>query len=388
MIDKKQPIVVKKIVKGGHGHHGGAWKVAFADFATAMMAFFLLLWLMGGTSDEERAAVSEYFNNPSMSPGSSTVAPAASGPGPGGASTSMIEMGGAMNLYTEPPTFQELKEEKEQLDNLMEKLKEAIESTPSLEQYKDQLMLDITSEGLRIQIVDKENRPMFDSGEAHLKYHTYEILIELAKFINQAPNPISISGHTDASPFNKEDYSNWELSADRANTARRALIDGELASNKIGRVIGLADSVLFDVNNPRAAVNRRISILLLNKKTAQAISKSEGVTEKIKRERADLFDQPLPEPGDLTFNVIPTEPESGPEPKPELKPEPISVSVPKVAPPNLIQGDEMEELGPAELKLMPEGTQPEPKQEEPPQPAADEPFIDDGDLLDVPMEYL
>ena len=373
MIDKKQPIVVKKIVKGGHGHHGGAWKVAFADFATAMMAFFLLMWLMGGTSDEERAAISEYFNNPSMTPGTSTVAPEASGPGPGGASTSMIEMGGALNLYKEPPTFAELREDNQQLDDMMEKLKKAIESNPSLQQFKDQLLLDITSEGLRIQIVDKENRPMFDSGDAHLKYHTYEILVELAKVINEAPNPISISGHTDAIPFNKEDYSNWELSADRANTARRALIDGSLEGRKIARVTGLADSVLFDAEHPHAAINRRISIILLNRKTARAISKDEGLSDEMKQQHAALFDQPLPEPGEKlqTFNMVPTEADVD-----------AAVLPPEEDKGVLPDGEGLAPVEPLEAEpLQQEQKEVEPLQKEPQEREGEK-------MIDLPMEYL
>ncbi len=290
MLDKKQPIVIKKGGHGGHGHHGGAWKVAFADFAVAMMAFFMLMWLLGSTGQEQRAGISDYFQNPSGVQG------------PGGASTSMIKLGGSQDM-TPGDTAQhksgdehdkdtartetaekkievekevEKELEKQRLDGLMSDLKEAMERSQSLQLFKDQLLLDITPDGLRIQIVDKKNRPMFDAGSAHIKHYTAEMLFELAKFIDKLPNRISITGHTDASRSKREDYSNWELSADRANTARRALIDGGLSAHKIGRVIGLADSILFDKEDPYNPVNRRISIIVMNKEADEAINRKEA----------------------------------------------------------------------------------------------------------------
>lgn len=307
MIDKKQPIIVKKVFHGGHGHHGGAWKVAFADFVTAMMAFFMLMWLMGSTTKEERAAISEYFDNPSMSKGtSSTPAPSAV-QGAGGASTSLIKLGGAMEMNKEKEKEkekektqqeQELKE-KAQLDGLMDSLKEAIEQSQTLQPFKEQLLLDITAEGLRIQIVDKENRPMFDSGGANLKHYTYDILRELARFIAAVPNRISISGHTDAAPFRRENYGNWELSSDRANAARRVLADNGVAEEKIGRVVGLASSVPFDKANPNGPINRRIAIIVMNKKTDAAISQGEVLPDSPDKQKEELqpANVPLPAPG-------------------------------------------------------------------------------------------
>jgi chemotaxis protein MotB len=301
MEDKKQPIIVKRINKGAHGHHGGSWKVAFADFATAMMAFFMLLWLLGSVPQEKLAGVSEFFENVSLTEGIATV-PAPGMNGPGGASTSMIDLGGSQNItkgegekinqqHQEKPgeahetmidekqSQQENAEriEKEQLDSLMQDLKKAMNKSQALEPFKDQLKLDITPEGLRIQILDKENRSMFESGKASLKGHMIDILHEVAGFINGVPNRISISGHTDAIPFaGREDYSNWELSSDRANAARRTLIEGGLAEDKLGRVVGLASSTLFDRAHPESAVNRRISIIVMNKRTEQAMTEGEG----------------------------------------------------------------------------------------------------------------
>jgi chemotaxis protein MotB len=268
--DKKQPIVVKKIKKGGGAHHGGAWKVAYADFVTAMMAFFLLMWLLGSTGAEDRQSISDFFQNPSAVQG------------PGGASTSMIKLGGALEVPRgegEPmrkPTPEELAQDMQEaakLDELMQKLKKQIENTPALAEFKDQLLLDITSEGLRIQIVDKKGRPMFALGSAVLKPYAAEILHELARTISEVPNHISISGHTDATVFSGErpNYSNWELSADRANAARRALRGGGMRAEKFGRVVGLASSVPFNKEEPYAPVNRRISIVVLNRATEKAI---------------------------------------------------------------------------------------------------------------------
>lgn len=268
--EKKQPIVIKRIKKVAGGHHGGAWKIAYADFVTAMMAFFLLMWLLGSTSSEDRAAIADYFQNPSAIQG------------PGGASTSMIKLGGAMEIprgsgdpLTQPaaPDIEDMLQEQQRLDELMEQLREQIENTPSLSEFKDQLLLDITSEGLRIQIVDQRNRPMFDLGSAELRYYTREILQELAKTLATVPNYLSISGHTDSTPFTgvRPNYTNWELSSDRANAARRELHSGGVPMDKFGRVVGLADSVHFDKENPLAPINRRISIIVLNQATERAI---------------------------------------------------------------------------------------------------------------------
>ncbi len=301
--DKKQPIVIKKIVKGG-GHHGGAWKVAYADFVTAMMAFFLLLWLLGISDDAMRGGISDMFRNPSPLIG------------PGGASTSMIKLGGTKEIphgdgekinkqakieekedvisddaENKDETEKEKEKEKIILDQLLIKLKESIEKSDMLKDFQDQLLLEIMPEGLRIQIIDKEKRPMFSSGSEKLKPYTRVILQEVAKTIAQnAGNKISITGHTDVSAFGKgiieyetvdgevlrKQYSNWELSGDRANAARRELIKGGMPEKQIGRVVGLASTVLFDKEHPSSPINRRISIIVMNKATVKSIIKNEG----------------------------------------------------------------------------------------------------------------
>jgi chemotaxis protein MotB len=288
--DVRPIIIVKRKVHGGGGHHGGAWKVAYADFVTAMMAFFLVMWLVTAVSKDQRAAIFEYFKNPSMEPGRS-VKPAPGMMGPGGASTSPIDLRGGLDAprtvsQTPPgvgsptsqipdiqPTTQsddaaerEKAEEKQRLEALMEELREAVSKSQALEPFKDQLLLDITPEGLRIQIIDAKNRPMFDIGSARLKNYTDAILRELTPYLNSVPNRISLTGHTDTTPYASiTGYTNWDLSTDRANSARRSLESAGLALDKTARVVGLASSVLFDRENPRNPINRRISIIVMTK---------------------------------------------------------------------------------------------------------------------------
>ncbi|KPG88605.1 flagellar motor protein MotB [Stenotrophomonas maltophilia] len=277
MAETKPTVIVRRVKKAGHAaHHGGSWKVAYADFVTAMMAFFLVLWLMATTNKNDRAAISEYFRNPSPLSGQNAT-PAPGMAGPGGASTSMIKLGGATDISrgSSNDPFQNQKEavpqpvdqqqrDKQQLEALMKELQEAISRSQALEPFKDQLLLDLTPEGLRIQIVDKQNRPMFDLGSATLKPYTQQILHELANYLNHVPNRISLTGHTDITAYSAaRGYGNWELSADRANAARRALIDGGLDDSKITRVVGLSSSVLFDKADPQNPINRRISIVVM-----------------------------------------------------------------------------------------------------------------------------
>ena len=283
---EKRPIIVVKRKRSAAAHHGGAWKVAYADFVTAMMAFFMVMWLVASVSKEQRAALFEYFKNPSMEQGQSArLAPGQNGPG--GASTSAIKLGGGMDapksadakqnegLGTASSIEEARKraeaDEKKQLETLEQQLRQAIDQSQALAPFKDQLLLDITSEGLRIQIVDKRNRMMFESGSSELKAYTTEILVELAKYINTVPNRISLSGHTDDKPFvGRAGYTNWELSAERANAARRALISGGLAVQKVARVVGLAASVPFLKSDSLDRLNRRISIIVMTKHADEA----------------------------------------------------------------------------------------------------------------------
>lgn len=293
MADPKKPIIViKRIKKVAGGHHGGAWKIAYADFVTAMMAFFLLMWLLGSTAKGDLQGISEYFKTP--------LKVALMGGTGSGDSSSIIKGGGqdltrsegqvkkgelpaekkVINMKAAQQEFlrTEKLKEIEKLKELKSNIEKAIEVNAKLQKFKSQILLDITSEGLRIQIVDEQNRPMFQSGRAQLEPYTKEILHEIGKTLNDVPNKVSISGHTDAAIYNAsgKGYSNWELSADRANASRRELIAGGMADEKIVRVVGLSSAVLFNKEEPLSPINRRISLIVMNKKAEEAASHDGG----------------------------------------------------------------------------------------------------------------
>jgi chemotaxis protein MotB len=288
----KRPIVIKRIKKVAAGHHGGAWKIAYADFVTAMMAFFLLMWLLGSTAKGDLKGISEYFKTP--------LKVALAGGTGSGDSSSIIKGGGKdltrsegqvksgelpsekkiINLKAAQQEFRRIEKESElnKLKELKQNIEKAIESNIKLQQFKSQILLDITSEGLRIQIVDEKNRPMFQSGRAQLEPYTREILHAIGQTLNDVPNKVSISGHTDAAAYSAggKGYSNWELSADRANASRRELISGGMADEKIVRVVGLSSAVLFKKEDPLSPTNRRISLIVMNKKAEEAASHDGG----------------------------------------------------------------------------------------------------------------
>lgn len=284
--DGQQPIVVKRIKKGGGAAHGGAWKIAYADFVTAMMAFFLLMWLLGSVTEGDLKGIADYFNAP--------LKVAMAGGSGSGDSSSIVKGGGedltrsygqfkkgdeklerrTFNLKALPAdrNAQEQMEAK-RLNELKTKIEGMIESSASLKQFKGQMKLDITTEGLRIQIVDEKNRPMFDSASAELKPYTRDILHEVGRALNGVDNRISLSGHTDAAPFGggEKGFGNWELSTERANASRRELIIGGMSDIKLIRVVGMASALPYDKEDPFAAINRRISIIVLNRKTEEDI---------------------------------------------------------------------------------------------------------------------
>jgi len=279
-----RPIIIKRIKKSGGGHHGGAWKIAYADFVTAMMAFFLLMWLLGSTTKGDLQGIADYFSTP--------LKVAMAGGSGSGDSSSVIKGGGkdmtridgqqkkgedltpAKNFNLKAAEAELERQEVNRLKALKERIEKAIDTIPGLQQFKNQLLIDITTEGLRIQIVDEKNRPMFALARAELQPYTKVILHEIAKILNDIPNRISLSGHTDATPYSsgEKSYSNWELSSDRANASRRELIAGGMAENKVLRVVGLSSAVLFDSADPLNPINRRISIIVLNKKAEDSIT--------------------------------------------------------------------------------------------------------------------
>ncbi|MBK9326420.1 MAG: flagellar motor protein MotB [Thiobacillaceae bacterium] len=294
--DSQRPIVIKRIKKAGGGAHGGAWKIAYADFVTAMMAFFLLMWLLGSATKAKLEGISEYFKTP--------MKVAMTGGSGSGDATSLIQGGGTDltrragqvkkgEIETSTSRADQERQESARLQDLKAKLEKAIDNNAKMAQFKKQLKLDITSEGLRIQIVDDQNRPMFDSGGAVMKPYTRDVLREIGRTLNEVPNRISLSGHTDAVPYSggEAGYSNWELSADRANASRRELVAGGLEDGKVLRVVGLGSAIPFDKENPNSPVNRRISIIVMNKKAEEAITReSRQVEASTAKEVAETLD--------------------------------------------------------------------------------------------------
>ena len=286
--DTQRPIIIKRIKKVAGGHHGGAWKIAYADFVTAMMAFFLLMWLLGSTTKGELQGISDYFRTPlkvALSGGSGSgdaTNPLASGGGDMTRRDSMQMQRGA--LPEKKPTIK-AKDAQAELDRLegqrlkalKARLEAVIEANPVMRQYRDQLLIDITSEGLRVQIIDQLNRPMFDLGSARLKPYARDILVGLAAPLNEVNNALSLTGHTDAKPYSsgERSYSNWELSADRANASRRVLVEGGIAEGKIKRVVGMSSAVLFEPNDPLSPVNRRIALIVMTRESEEKV-KSES----------------------------------------------------------------------------------------------------------------
>jgi chemotaxis protein MotB len=284
----KRPIIVKRIRKRVRARQHGAWKIAYADFVTALMAFFLLMWLTSSVPSSELKGISDYFKTPLslvMSEGQSKTATRSvivggEGPNP------MMKEGAARNgelppvRQIDPVSAKDLlrSQELQRLELLKRQLEQVIEADLQLRQYKNQLLIDLTTEGLRVQIVDEQNRPMFEKGSAVLQPYTTEILHAIGKILNEVPNKIGLSGHTDATPYQggSKGYSNWELSADRANASRRELTLGGMDQDKILRVVGLSDSALFNPDDPYDANNRRISIIVMNREAEEAASTDGG----------------------------------------------------------------------------------------------------------------
>ena len=283
---KIQPIVIKRVKKVVHGHHGGAWKIAYADFVTAMMAFFLLMWLLGSTSTGDLNGISDYFKTP--------LKVALSGGSGSGDSSSVIKGGGQDlsrhagairrgEIREKKPTInlqqlraELIREERERLTKLKQRVEEVIFKTPALMELKDQIRLEMTADGLSIQIVDAQNRPMFASGSSVVQVYMRDLLRTIGGLLNEVDNPISLTGHTDAAPYvgGNRGYSNWELSAERANASRRELIAGGMYAEKVLRVMGVGPVVPLDKANPLDPMNRRIAIVVLNQAAQQRILRS------------------------------------------------------------------------------------------------------------------
>jgi chemotaxis protein MotB len=288
--DSQRPIVVRRRKKKGHQHHGGQWKIAYADFVTAMMAFFLLMWLLGSTARGDLNGIAEYFQTP--------LKVALQGGSGSGDSSHIIKGGGKdlsrstgqqartdepsprTSISLRPGQAEEARADRQRLTELKQRIETAIEKDGILRQFRNQLLLDITADGLRVQVIDAQNRPMFAIGRAELQPYARDLLLELGRMLKEVQNKVSLSGHTDATPYasGERSYSNWELSADRANASRRALIAGGLDEKQIVRVVGMASVVPLDRNDPTNAMNRRISLIVMNRDAQQVVERDGSVT--------------------------------------------------------------------------------------------------------------
>ena len=298
--DSQQPIVVKRIKKGGGGAHGGAWKIAYADFVTAMMAFFLLMWLLGSTAQGDLQGISDHFNTPlkvAMAGGSGTgdsssilkgggqdltrsVGQVKRGDVASRSTVNVAAAGGTDSEDGQAPSDTEAeaarkafeKLDRARLIDVQGQIEALMEASASLRKFKNQILMEITSDGLQIQIIDEQNRPMFDSASSALKPYTRELLQTIGRTLNGVPNRVSLTGHTDSTSYGggERGFSNWELSANRANASRREMVVGGLDPDKVVRVVGLADTMPFLPEDTAAPQNRRITIVVLSRKQENA----------------------------------------------------------------------------------------------------------------------
>ena len=336
----EQPIIIKKIKKGG-GHHGGAWKVAYADFVTAMMAFFLLLWLLNVTTEEQKNAISNFFDptHPKVSEAQSgaggvmggtsmsvdgamvSTAESIAQPPPGSTQTNAMNAAKATNTgkgesltpsQAQSSAVEQAKEElrqaeEEALKEVQDAIEQAIQENPDLQNLAENLIVDMTPEGLRIQVVDAEGNSMFASGSARMYQKTEKLMTQVAEIIKGVPNEVSIRGHTDSIPYGAgADYTNWDLSTDRANSSRRVMEQGGLPAERINNVVGKADTEHLLPDEPQSARNRRISIVLLREELTDPEAYEKRANELAKKKREE---NPPPTP---TIGSIPLEGEPRP----------------------------------------------------------------------------
>jgi chemotaxis protein MotB len=316
------PVIIKKVKKGDHGgHHGGAWKVAYADFVTAMMAFFLLLWLLNVTTDVQKRGIADYFeptitsksnsgaggvlggltvgspgsetiplSQPNFNPaqtalrqpsegddgnegGSASTDPSRDNNNTGAGPSNNTGAGPAQEKKLTEAEFQKEASEREEkrFEEAKKALEDAVKGSPELQALAKNLMIDETPEGLRIQLVDQDKSPMFPLGSAEMMEPAKKLMTLVAQVINKLPNKISITGHTDSTQYAfGAKYTNWELSADRANATRREFQNDGVPADRLARVIGMADQDPLDKGNPSDPENRRISIVLLRQNQDKA----------------------------------------------------------------------------------------------------------------------
>lgn len=333
----EQPIIIKRIKKGGHGHHGGAWKVAYADFVTAMMAFFLLLWLLNVTSPEQKMGLAEYFtptigikdamgigfkggkspsteigrsrqdmSAPGLVVGQVRQGPLAQAPSP----TPVKDDPDAESTSTgsksaeegeQSPEGKEASQDNDEFKIATDEIKQALESDPEIKDYKNSIVVQNTPDGMKIDMIDDQKKPMFIPGSANLTDMGKKVLDSMANIIAKTPNTIVLTGHTDAaSATSNPQYTNWELSSDRANAARRFLVTTQLEQERVTKVVGMADRELLSPQEPTSPRNRRITVILV---------------------RGSYFRDPKATPTTRTLLSVPDAKVKKPEPKEEPKPE-------------------------------------------------------------------
>jgi chemotaxis protein MotB len=282
-----QPIIIKKIKKAGHGHHGGAWKVAYADFVTAMMAFFLLMWLINSVDQEQLRGVADYFSPSTVSTDNTGSAPlrlmpprgdegvsspdmaflernpTSHAPGSGSDETPDNGEGSPRDVARDALTSALARREQAEFESAEMSLRQALQEMPELAELSRHLIIDQTPEGLRIQLIDEEGRPMFDAGATRPNERAIVLLRAVADVVERLPNRITISGHTDASPVPPDAPSNWELSSARANAALRILQERGISDDRISDVRGKGSAEPLFPDDPYMAGNRRLSIVLL-----------------------------------------------------------------------------------------------------------------------------
>jgi chemotaxis protein MotB len=272
-VDKRPIIIkrVKKIKKGGS--HGGSWKIAYADFVTAMMAFFLLMWLLGMLNKSQLAGVAKYFKNPEQHAAMHDIAKYNEKPNPAPPPQQQAKVENKTPITKVDPSPAQMKQI---LLTMKGELENKLQSNPQLSEFKNQLNFKITAEGLEITISDLKDKPMFSVGKADFEKYANQVLTFLATTLNQYPNRIEVIGHTDDVPYGTDNYTNWELSADRANATRRALVKNGMDDTKFVRIVGVADTqpLTTDKTDVGEAKNRRIQIIVLSADAAKRIGSS------------------------------------------------------------------------------------------------------------------